>query len=77
MLSSMSIACPSSLPMRQTNSRWPFSTAQMQAHSQMLVLPLPRGMAIANSPPSSTARSILAITFRWSGDQARWKVKGK
>ena len=34
-------------------------------------------MAIANSPPCSTACSILAITFRWSGDQGRWNVKGK
>ncbi|GIX04614.1 MAG: hypothetical protein KatS3mg114_0483 [Planctomycetaceae bacterium] len=56
--SSMSIACPSSEPIRQTNSRCPYSTAQMQAHSQMVVLPLPRGIAIANRPPRNTACSI-------------------
>jgi anthraniloyl-CoA monooxygenase len=47
------------------------STAQIHAHSQMLVLPLPRGIAIANSPPRSTASSMRAITFRWSSDQLR------
>ena len=73
----MSIAWPSSEPTRQTNSRWPFITAQMQAHSQIVVLPLPRGMAIAKRPPRRTACSILAITFRWSGDHGRWKVNGK
>ncbi len=50
----------------------------MQAHSQMVVLPLPRGIAIANSPPRSTACSILAITFRVIGPTTgRWNVSGK
>jgi hypothetical protein len=75
--SSMSIACPSSEPIRQTKSRCPYSTAQMQAHSQIVVLPEPRGIAIANRPPRSTACSILAITFKWSGDHGRWNVSGK
>jgi len=29
-----------------------------------IFLPLPRGMAMANSPPSKTACSILAITIK-------------
>jgi len=77
MLSSMLRACPASEPMRQTNSCAPVSIAQMQAVSASVVLPLPRGMAIANSPPRNTAVSILAITFRWSLDHGRLKVSGK
>ena len=41
------------------------------APADIPALPLPRGIAIANSPPSRTACSIFLITFRWSGDQAR------
>ena len=39
-------------------------TAQMQAHSQIVVLPLPRGIAIEKSPPRRTACSIRLMTFR-------------
>ena len=69
--SSISIAWASSAPIRHTNSRWPLTMAQMQAHSQIVVLPLPRGIAIANRPPRKTASSIRAMTFKWSGDQAK------
>jgi len=37
----------------------------------------PRGMAIANRPPSSTACSILRSTLRWSDAQGRQNVNGK
>ena len=43
----------------------------------MEVLPLPLGMAIAKRPPSNTAFSTLAMTFRWSGENARQKMRGK
>jgi len=49
----------------------------MQAHSQMVLFPEPRGMAIANRPPRSTACSIFAMTLRWSGDHGRENVSGK
>jgi len=42
-----------------------------------VVFPDPRRMAIAKGPPSSTAVSILPITFSWSRDHAMWKVCGK
>ena len=45
--------------------------------SMARALPLPRGIAIANRPPSNTATSILAMTLRWSDDQGRWNVAGK
>ncbi len=51
--------------------------AQIQAVSQRLVLPLPRGMAKAKRLPRRTASSIRAMAFRWSGDHGRWKVSGK
>jgi|GEM_PF-4463463 len=34
-------------------------------------------MAIANNPPRSTAASILAMTLKWSVDQASENLRGK
>jgi len=45
--------------------------AHRPARRASVVFPLPRGMANAKRPPWRTARSILAITRRWSSHHAR------
>ena len=52
-------------------------SARLASTSAKLDFPLPRAIANENNPPRVTASSILAMTFRWSGDQSRWKVCGK
>ena len=47
---------------KSTKSRIPYSNAHRQADSTKLVLPLPRGMALANRSPCLTARWIFPST---------------
>ena len=49
-------------PIKQPNRRMPYKQRHNIARSHIVVLPLPLGMASANSPPCNTAASILRIT---------------
>ena len=71
MFSSRSLARSALAAMRQTNGVAPVRADHTTAAWQRTVLPLPRGMAMANRPPVRTARSIFSTTRRWSGDQAK------
>ena len=64
-------ASSSVAPIRTTYGQIPNRVPHIAAHSQIVVLPLPRGIANENRPPVFEACSILLAALRWYSDHGK------